>query len=96
MTLSFVEGRILSVRVATAAAAQVPALGGARDRLAEALRLELFATFERVHREGGRPSSGWIQEAWPHIAQAALARCADALDAAVSADLAACLPSLLE
>ena len=95
MALSYVEGRILAVRLSTAAAAAVPALGEARGAAEEAIRCELFSALERVHGEGGRSTSGWIDEAWPGIAQAALARCRSALPAGVEAELAACLPGLL-
>lgn len=66
--LSYLEARLLSVRVAGEAGR---ALGlGPRDRarLCEVARQELFRAVERVHREGGRESSGWFFEAWPEVA----------------------------
>jgi len=74
MALSFVEGRILAVRVSGAAGREARLDADGRDRLAEAVRREVFDAVERVHAEGGRPSSGWFFEAWPEIAARVAAR----------------------
>ncbi len=74
MTLSFVESRLLSVRIA-AGFRRPGVTPGRREEIAEAIRVELFAAMERVHAEGGRASSGWIYEEWPAIAEAAARRC---------------------
>lgn len=95
MTLSFLEGRLLSVRIAGDASREAGATPGEREALAEAIRVELFATLERVHREGGRRSGGWIDEEWPAVAAAAAARCAPELGAEVLQRVAASLPDLL-
>jgi hypothetical protein len=95
MTLSFVEGRLLSVRIAGDAAAESGASAAQREAVAEAVRVELFAALERVHAEGGRKSSGWIDEEWPAIAAAAAARCAPDLPPEVRGRLSAALPDLL-
>jgi hypothetical protein len=95
MTLSFVESRLLSVRIAGEVARQVGADRLQREVIAEAIRLALFAAMERVHAEGGRSSSGWIYEEWPAIAAAAVERCAAAASPAVRQQLAEVLPTLL-
>ena len=95
MTLSFVEGRLLSVRVAGEAARRTGATAPQREELAEAIRAELFGAMERVHAEGGRPSSGWIYVEWPALAAAAVARCDPALPPELRARLAEALPGLL-
>ena len=75
MTLSFVESRLLSVRIAGEVRQEAGVTPGRREEIAEAIRLELFAAMERVHAEGGRGTSGWIYEEWPAIAEAAARRC---------------------
>ncbi len=95
MTLSFVEGRLLSVRIAGFAATDASLLPEQREAVAEAVRSELFGAMARVHAEGGRKSSGWIYEEWPALAAAAAARCAAAMPADVAARVAEALPSLL-
>lgn len=95
MALSFVEGRLLSVRLAGEACRQVGAGAELREAVAEAIRVELFAALERVHREGGRRSSAWIYREWPEIAAAACARCAPAISTDLAAGLAGVLPRLL-
>lgn len=96
MTLSFVESRILSVRLA----GEVEHLTGAtpeqREEVAEAIRLELFAAMERVHSEGGRRSSGWIHEEWPAIAAATVERCAGAMSDDLRRRLSEVLPAMLK
>jgi hypothetical protein len=66
--LSFLEARILSVRIAgdLVGALALPAPEAAR--LVEAIRQVLFEAVERVHAEGGRESSGWFFAAWPELA----------------------------
>jgi hypothetical protein len=95
MTLSFVEGRLLSVRLSGDAAREASLLPGQREAVAEAIRAELFGAMARIHAEGGRTSSGWIYEEWPAIAAAAASRCAGALPAGSAARVAAVLPGLL-
>ncbi len=95
MSLSFIESRLLSVRFAGEASRRFRLLPEQRERVAEALRTELFAAMERVHREGGRESSGWIYEEWPALAAAAAARCAPHLPPEVVPELGALLPTLL-
>jgi hypothetical protein len=95
MTLSFVESRLLSVRIAGEVERRAGATPEQREAIAEAIRLELFAAMERVHAEGGRSSSGWIYGEWPSIAGAAVARCAGAIPQEPLRRFAALLPSLL-
>ncbi len=95
LQLSFVESRILSVRLAAEAAARVALTPEQRELVAEAIRVELFGVMQRVHTEGGRSSSGWMYEAWPAIAAAAVDRCARPLPSALRKQLAEVLPGLL-
>ena len=66
--LSYLEARMLSVRLPSAVERGLPLGPGGAARLAEAIRTVLFAAVERVHAEGGRESSGWFFEAWPALA----------------------------
>lgn len=75
MALSYIEGRILSARVSAEVARRAGLEVGERERLAEALRLEIFAALERAHAQGGHSSGGWLYRAWPAVAAAALRRC---------------------
>ncbi len=95
MTLSFVEGRLLSVRVAGEAARKASLPPALRERVAEAVRAELFGAMARVHAEGGRKTSGWIYEEWPVLAAAAAARCAREMPGDVAARVREALPGLL-
>lgn len=95
MTLSFVEARLLSVRIAGEAERRLAASPDQREALAEAIRLELFSAMERIHAEGGRRSSGWIYAEWPTLAAAAVGRCREALDDDLRRGLAELLPGLL-
>jgi hypothetical protein len=95
MTLSFVEGRLLSVRISAAAAREIGLGSPGTEAVAEAIRVELFATLERVHAEGGRGTGAWIDAAWPAIAAAAAARCATLLPPDQHRRLAGRLPALL-
>ncbi len=95
MTLSFLEGRLLSVRIADDAATELGATPVQREAVAEAIRVELFAALERVHAEGGRRRGGWIDEAWPAIAAAVAARCAPDLPPGVRERVSTLLPRLL-
>jgi hypothetical protein len=94
MTLSFVESRILSVRLASEVEHQTGATPEQREEVAEAIRLELFATMERVHSEGGRRSGGWIYEEWPAIAAAIVERCAATMPQDLCRRLSEVLPAL--
>lgn len=95
LTLSFVESRLLSVRIAAEAERRLATSPDQREALAEAIRRELFAAMERVHAEGGRGSSGWIYVEWPAIAAAAVDRCREAMDDDLCRGLAELLPGLL-
>jgi hypothetical protein len=95
MTLSFVESRLLSVRLAGELERRTGASPEQRELIAEAIRRELFAAMERVHAEGGRSSSGWIYREWPAIAEAAVERCAGALPEEPRLRFAELLPALL-
>jgi hypothetical protein len=95
MTLSFVEARLLSVRISGEAAIRASLDPGQREFVAEAVRAALFGAMARVHAEGGRRSSGWIHDEWPALAAAAAARCAGAMPEDAAGRLAAVLPSLL-
>jgi hypothetical protein len=94
MTLSFVESRVLSVRLAGEVEHQTGATPEQREEVAEAIRLELFATMERVHSEGGRRSGGWIYEEWPAIAAAIVERCAATMPQDLCRRLSEVLPAL--
>ena len=95
MTLSFVESRLLSVRLAGELERRTGATPEQREVIAEAIRLTLFAAMERVHGEGGRSSSGSIYREWPAIAEAAIERCAGALPDEPHRRFAGLLPTLL-
>jgi hypothetical protein len=95
MALSFVEARLLAVRLAGDAATRTGLPPEQREDLAEAIRVELFAAMERVHAEGGRKSGGWIYEEWPSLARGALDRCAGPFPPDVVRRLADLLPGLL-
>ena len=95
MTLSFVESRLLSVRLAGELARQSGATPEEQEEIAEAIRIELFAAMERVHAEGGRSSSGWIYREWPAIAEAAVERCPGILPDERRRRFAELLPGLL-
>ena len=95
MTLSFVEARLLSVRISGEVQGRTGATPEQREAIAEAIRVELFSAMARVHAEGGRGSSGWIYAAWPALAAAAVVRCAPALPPELAAGLAELLPALL-
>ena len=95
MTLSFVESRILSVRLAGEFERRTGASPEQREQVGEAIRLELFAAMERIHAAGGRRSSGWIYEEWPAIARGTVERCAGAVPQDLHQRLALLLPSLL-
>jgi len=95
MTLSYVESRMLSVRIAGEVERLLGTSGDERERIGEAIRTELFAAMERVHAEGGRRSGGWIYDAWPAIAGAVVERCAEPLPGVLRDRLAEVLPTLL-
>ena len=87
--LSYVEGRIIASR-ALAAAAEGLSLGEPETgRIREAVRVEVFTAIDRVHDEGGRCSSAWFAEEWPHIVARAQGRLAGALSEATLAVVAA-------
>jgi hypothetical protein len=95
MALSFVEGRLLSVRLCAELERRGAIPGDRGEVVAEAIRVELFAALARVHAEGGRPSSAWIHEEWPAIAVAVRGRCIAALPLELRDRFAEALPTLL-
>ncbi len=87
--LSFVEGRMLGVRVSAAVAPNVGLTAEERERLAEAVREEMFVYVERIH--AGLASAGRFFEEWPQIASLVADRCAEWLDAGRARSLASAL-----
>lgn len=73
--LCYLEARVLSVRVGAAAGSAAGLDPQQVEDVTEAARAVLFEVMERVHGEGGRPSSGWFYEEWPAIAARIGARC---------------------
>jgi len=65
--LSYVEGRIITGRVLAAATRGLDVAEPEMDRIREAIRVEVFGAIDLVHDEGGRSSSGWFADEWPHI-----------------------------
>ncbi len=78
-SLSFIEGRMLGVRVSAAVAQEVRLTAEERERLAEAAREEMFAHVERIY--AGLASAGRFFETWPQIAARIAERCEEWLDA---------------
>jgi hypothetical protein len=78
-SLSFVEGRMLGGRVSAAIASELGLSAEERERLAEAVREEMFAHVERIY--AGRAQAGRFFEAWPQIAADVAKRCAHWLGA---------------
>jgi hypothetical protein len=68
LALCYLEARVLAANAGPAAARAAGLDPGAADAVCEAARSVLFEVMERVHGEGGRPSSGWFYEEWPAIA----------------------------
>lgn len=93
-SLSYLEARLLSVRIAGDAGRALALPPGDRARLGEAARQELFRAVERVHREGGRESSGWFFEAWPAVAGRIAGRFPGGLGPASAAALGGVLGAL--
>jgi hypothetical protein len=89
--LSYVEGRVVAVRVADAVAKAASLDAAEGEALLEAVRAEVFSAIERVHDEGGRDSTGWFFEAWPAISRAIAARARGFVDPARQAAAAAAL-----
>jgi hypothetical protein len=87
--LSFVEGRMLGVRVSAAVSKEVGLPSKEQHALAEAVREEMFAHVERIH--AGLADAGRFFEAWPQIAARAADRCADALGPARALAVASAL-----
>ena len=71
--LSYLEGRIVAARVASIVGPQLALDASATERLAEAVREEMFAHVERIH--AGEFPSGRFFEAWPDIARRVADRC---------------------
>lgn len=95
MTLSYVESRVLSVRLAAEVQREAAANAEQREVVAEAIRSALFAAFDRVHGEGGRPSSGWIYDEWPAISSVAAERCRTAIPPDLHRRVEELLPRLM-
>jgi hypothetical protein len=95
LTLSFLESRILSVRLAGEVEHRIGATPEHLEEVSEAIRLESFAAMERVHSEGGRRSRGLIYEEWPAIALATVDRCAGTMPLDLYRQLSEVLPTLL-
>jgi hypothetical protein len=76
--LSFVEGRMLGLRVSMDVSKEVALTAEERERLAEAVREEMFAHVECIY--AGLTPAGRFFEAWPRIAERAAERCGQWLD----------------
>jgi hypothetical protein len=90
--LSYVEARLVSVRVA-ARVGQELGLGRAeREALAEAVRELFFGFLARIHAEGVADANARFYAEWPSMAAAAAERLAGQVQdtAALSARIAAC------
>lgn len=72
--LSYVEGRMVGVRVAAAVARDLGLSPVERERLAEAVREEMFTHVERLH--AGLGSAGRFFQDWPQLAERIATRCA--------------------
>jgi hypothetical protein len=72
--LSFVEGRMLGVRVSAAVSKDAGLTAEEQERLADAVREEMFAHVERIY--AGLVPAGRFFEAWPQIAAHVAERCA--------------------
>lgn len=93
-SLSYLEARLLAVRIAGDAGRALALTPGDRSRLGEAARQELFRAVEQVHREGGRDSSAWFFEAWPAVAALITGRFPAGLGSATAAALSGALAAL--
>lgn len=71
--LSYLEGRIVAARVASIVGPQLALDAPGTERLAEAVREEMFAHVERIH--AGEFPSGRFFAAWPDIALRVVDRC---------------------
>jgi hypothetical protein len=92
--LSYVEARIITGRALTAATKGLSLPEAEKDRVREAIRVEVFAAIDRVHDEGGRSSSGWFAEEWPHIVERLRRRLVGAVPEPALAEVAARLRQL--
>ncbi len=72
-SLSFIEGRVLGIRVSAAVSPGAGLAAEERERLGEAVREEMFSYVERVH--AGLVSAGRFFEDWPQIAARVAERC---------------------
>lgn len=77
--LSYVEGRMLGVRVSAAVSKKAGLGAEEAERLAEAVREEMFTYVERLH--AGLDSAGRFFEVWPELAAKVADRCAPWLGA---------------
>jgi hypothetical protein len=72
-----IEGRLVAARVASSVGLKLALDTAGTERLAEAVREEMFAHVDRIH--AGQFPSGRFFEAWPDIARRAVARSAPGL-----------------
>jgi hypothetical protein len=72
--LSFVEGRMVGARVSAGVSQGAGLTVDERERLAEAVREEMFAHVERIY--AGLTPAGRFFETWPHITALIAERCA--------------------
>jgi hypothetical protein len=77
--LSYVEGRVLGIRVSAAASKHAGLTAEEQERVAEAVREEMFAHVERIY--AGLVPAGRFFEAWPQLAKHVAERCAPWLEA---------------
>jgi hypothetical protein len=77
-SLSFMEGRMLGLRVSAAVGTEAKLATKERERLAEDVREEMFCYVERVY--AGLAPAGRFFEAWPQIAERIVKRCGRWLD----------------
>lgn len=78
-TLSYIECRLVAARVSSAVGRQLRLDADQTERVADAVREEMFVHVERIH--AGQFPSGRFLEAWPGIARRAMARRAEGLHA---------------
>lgn len=84
-SLSYVEGRMLGVRVSAAVSRKAGLTAEEAERLAEAVREEMFTYVERLH--AGLDSAGRFFAVWPELAAKVARRCAPWLGAARAGEL---------
>jgi hypothetical protein len=90
--LSYIEARLVAVRVAGRVGSEIGLTRAQRDALAEAVREDFFRFLERLHAEDVHDANGRFYSEWPRIALAVAERMAAQLPdpAALAERLAAC------